>query len=185
MIRWTAVAVASLLTVGCVQDTREHAVSADAVNTAVKRLDSGAGSTTIEDADGRKHTVDRYTTVHLTWSDGKANGQAALGVLGPDCREGTGWSARMGPLGQPGCPLTDGKTAFSLIAPEAKPDWEKIVGYPIAIGLVGGVAALEVGCFASWCNGTGRALVITADVATVLGVLGFLAFYEAVQRGMR
>ena len=190
MKRWTAVgpswiAAFSLLGLGCSHDPSYRPVSPDAVGAAVRQLDSGADSAKLRDENGVVHTVDRDTTVQLKWSGGAASGNAALGVLARDCREGTGWSARRGPLGQPGCPLTDGKTVFWLMAPEERPDWAQIVGYPLAVAGAGGLISLNVACFASWYNDTGRAVVVSTDVAVVLGVIGLLAFYNAVRNGMR
>jgi hypothetical protein len=81
------------------------------------------------------------------------------------------------------CKLTDPGN-YAIGVERKVPDGSAILaGFLLAA--VAGFATAHVTCFTSWCDDTGKAAFIAADVGLgVLGVVGVLGFFLAVERGL-
>jgi hypothetical protein len=177
-----AISLSSFSLTGCIHETSYSTIPREAVRAAAERVDAGAGSVMVRDQSGEFHTIENETVLHLTWPEAPGSTDVPLAVLREACRNNGEQGVR---AEQATCALADERTHFALARTEHRPDWGKVTGYSLALALIGGSAALEVGCFSSWCSDTGRAAVITADLAVLPLALIFATAYVGPSRVCR
>ncbi len=166
----------SLLACATQLESKQVTVSADAVRKAMADLEEGAPATTLRDQSGHVHRADGDTFVGIADTGRGAPPSVALSAL----RVGCGVRP---PVASLPCPVTYPQATYiarvqdrhsSLSWPDMP--WAYLLGGTLVVG----AGAAEAGCFAKWCDGTGRGAVITADVV-VLAAVGFLGFLYVIQ----
>jgi hypothetical protein len=156
-VRATRLSLFLVFSCGCTYSLANVPISPEVVRETTLRVSDGSkASAVMRDEEGTEHTVNENSVI---WLEGGRPASVTFGTLYERC---------YGRLRDAPCPFGDGSIEFRIVVDRAAPDWAKIGGGALLVGLAGGLVTLNAGCFASWCDKTGRAAVLTLDGAIVV-----------------
>lgn len=163
MLRAAVALLVPAVALGCTSsvEVQRAPVAADAVRQAMADLGAHPSSASLEDRNGNRHRVTDDTYIAIASAPGTLPYYSTkLGALRASCSAD---SARANVF----CPLANSGASYSVTFEQVTSHvaWAPILGGTLAVG----VAAAEIGCFASWCDHDARTAVIATDVV-VLGV---------------